>query len=125
MTITAVNQQPQAFSPAYNENIYLVTSSGTAQTNFRYVFDVYETNGSTLISRVKLPARPTDNRCVFDAKRVIENYLSYNLPTAQEQAGFYHIKLLQVHHKDRRRVRCRRDINRIRQPAGNLREVCF
>src|SRR5687768_3427517 len=90
MTILSpINQQPAAYSPAYNENIYLVSSSGTAQANFRYVFDVYQSNGSTLIARVKLPARPTDNRGLFDVKRIIESYLSYNLPTANEQAGFY------------------------------------
>jgi hypothetical protein len=89
MTILSIDQQPQAYSPGYNENMYLATSSGTAQTNFRYVFDVYASNGSTLIARVKLPARPTDNKGLFDAKRIIENYLSYDLPTANENAGFY------------------------------------
>jgi hypothetical protein len=89
MTITAVNQSPQTYSPAYNENMYLVSSSGTAQTNFKYIFDVYATDGVTRIARVKLPARPVDSRGLFDAKRIIENYLSYDLPTAQEAAGFY------------------------------------
>lgn len=89
MTITAVNQNPPAYSPAYNENMFLATSSGTAQTNFRFVFDVYANDGVTLIARIKLPARPTDNKGLFDAKRVIENYLSYDLPTGGEAAGFY------------------------------------
>jgi hypothetical protein len=89
MTITAIDQSPPVLSPAYNENMYLATSSGTAQTDFRYIFDVYASDGSTRLARVKLPARPADNRGLFDAKRIIENYLSYDLPTAQENAGLY------------------------------------
>src|SRR5688500_14051742 len=89
MTILSpINQQPEPYSPAYNENIYLVSSSGTSQANFRYIFDVYQSDGATLIARVKLPARPGDNRGLFDAKRIIENYLSYDLPPANEIAGF-------------------------------------
>jgi hypothetical protein len=89
MTITAVDQQPQTYSPAYNENMFLATSSGTAQTNFRFVFDVYATDGTTLILRVKLPARPIDSKGLFDAKRIIDNYLTYDLGTAGENAAFY------------------------------------
>jgi hypothetical protein len=69
--------------------MYLVSSSSADVTNFRYVFDVYETDGTTLISRVKLPARPVDGRGLFDAKRIIENYVTYDLPTLGENAGFY------------------------------------
>jgi hypothetical protein len=89
MTVTAINQQPATYSPAYNENIYLASSSATAQQNFRFVFDVYGSDGTTLIARVKLPARPSDSKGLFDAKRIVENYLSHDVPDAQENAGFY------------------------------------
>jgi hypothetical protein len=69
--------------------MYLASSTNTSQVNFRYVFDVYQSNGTTLIARVKLPARPSDNKGLFDAKRIIENYLSYSLPGANEMAEFY------------------------------------
>lgn len=88
MSIT-IEQEPQAYSPAYNEKMYLVSSDNTGEDNFRFIFDVYQSNGSTLIARVKLPARPSDGKGLFDAKRIIENYLSYNLPEAGENAGFY------------------------------------
>lgn len=88
MAIT-IHKYPDPVSPAYNEAIYLVSSNNTGQPNFKYVFDIYATNGTTLLTRVKLPARPSDARCYFDAKRIIESLVTFDLPTIGSAAGFY------------------------------------
>ena len=67
--------------------MFVVSSNNTAQPNFRFVFDIYR--GATLISRVKLPKRPSSTNCIFDAARIFQGYLSKDLGTPAEAAQQY------------------------------------
>lgn len=81
MAITIL-QSPAATTPVYNPVVSLVSSTNTAQTNFKYVLDVYIT-GQTFAGqsylRMKAPANPTYGNCVFDVSGILERYLSYNV----------------------------------------------
>lgn len=80
MAIT-INQQLDEITPAYNEMVYVVTSNNYAQTNFKYVADVYI--DGTYVKRLTLPANPTYNNCVVDIHRIVETFVTYDIDIAE------------------------------------------
>lgn len=65
----SILQQTQVFTPVYNEMIHSVSSTNTAQANFKYVFDVW-VNGSLVIRELRSP-HPTYGIGVIDIKRIV------------------------------------------------------
>jgi hypothetical protein len=76
MAITII-QAPSPLQPAYNELNYLVTSSNKAQTNFRYVCDIYINN--VYADRLTAPPHPTYGTATFNTARIIENYVNRDI----------------------------------------------
>ena len=72
----SISQQPSLYAPAYNDQIYVVTSSNNGQTNFNYIAQVYI--GSDIIT-LKAPANPTYGSGVFNIGRIIENYVNSDI----------------------------------------------
>lgn len=71
-----IYQEPLQYTPVYNDINYVVSSTNTAQPNFNYIFDI-KING-TVVSRHRIPARPDNGYGLFNAKRIVENYLTQN-----------------------------------------------
>lgn len=90
MSITII-QTPHSFTPAYNEQIFLVSGTNTAYNSYKYVFNIYDSTGSTKLipQSIKIPARPSDGWCLFDASRIIENYVNSDI-AIQNPEGFTH-----------------------------------
>ncbi len=76
MAIT-IEDQPQEFSPVYNELIFLASSNNTAEAGFQYVFDIY--TGGTLRQRHLIPARPDNGLGIFDARKYLESVITTNI----------------------------------------------
>lgn len=72
----SILQQPELYAPAYNDQIYVVTSSNNGQTNFNYIAQVYI--GSDVIT-IKAPANPTYGSGVFNIGRIIEAYVNSDI----------------------------------------------
>ena len=62
---------------AHNPIIVTASSTNKAEANFRYVVDVFFSYPSVFTKRLKMSARP-DGYLLFDAHRIVENYLSYD-----------------------------------------------
>ena len=73
-----IHQQPGQYRPAYNDLIFVVSSSNNAQLNFNYFADIYIV-GVTDPIRLKAPVHPTYGSGVFNAGRVIENYVNSDI----------------------------------------------
>jgi len=73
MAVTIL-QEPQQYTPVYNDLNFLVSSTNTGQPNFNYIFDV-KINGST-VSRHRIPKNVSNNYGLFNAKRIAENYVT-------------------------------------------------
>ena len=71
-----INQYPNGtvIVAGYNPIEYSLDSTNVAQTNFQFVCDVYPA-GATAPTRLKQPANPTNNYCVFDIQSVVKSYL--------------------------------------------------
>lgn len=81
MAIT-IQQYPvggQDITMAHNPIEYVVSSNNTAQTNFRYIADVYWI-GATEPIRYVQGVDPTNGRCRFDFSSVMRNIVSYDAP---------------------------------------------
>ena len=76
MAITIITQ-PLTYVPAYNPIIVTASSTNTAQPNFRYIVQVIFSYPSVVTKTLKISARP-DGYLLFDAHRIVENYLSYD-----------------------------------------------
>lgn len=91
MSIT-IHQQPDNYSPVYNELPFVVTSTEEAQTNFKFVCNAYE--GTTIIGADPLrtwvlPKHPTGG-AVFDPSDVLKDNVSFDITGLQAgTAGFY------------------------------------
>lgn len=83
MAIT-IQQYPiggQDITMAHNPIEYIVSSNNTAQTNFRYIADVWWI-GATEPIRYVQGADPTNGRCRFDFSSVMRNTVSYDAPVS-------------------------------------------
>lgn len=85
MAVT-IHQQPPTHAPGFNDLIYVVSSTNTAQTNFQYLCDIYLTDDTGALShagrtylREKAPVDPTYSSGVFNITNHIKSYLSYDI----------------------------------------------
>lgn len=87
MAIT-VNGVPEAYASAHDDLWYVVTSTNVAQTNFKFVFDVYV--NSVQVARVKQYPDPTTSKGYFNAANIVRNYLtSYFKPNTTQTLFSY------------------------------------
>lgn len=63
--------------PVWNPIEYDISSNNTAQSNFKYVVDIYAA-GATSPIRKKQPPDPTNGYCVFDIASVVKDYMGRN-----------------------------------------------
>lgn len=84
MAITIQRQAP-AHCFVYNPLWWVVSSTNTAQSNFRFVCDIYIT-GQTFAGasylRLKTPVDPVNNRGVFNVNPILERYVTYDISIA-------------------------------------------
>lgn len=74
----SITGTPQTITPAYNENIFVATSTAVAQPNFRFRCEVQDDTLTTLATVEVFP--DANNNMVFDAHRIVENYVTSNPP---------------------------------------------
>lgn len=74
MAITLYNT-PKAYAPVYNQMIYTLSSTNYAQSNFRYIADIY-VNGSSTYTRLEVGKNPSNNYGTFDVAGIIQNFLT-------------------------------------------------
>lgn len=90
MAIT-INATPKDFAPVYNKMEYLIESTNVAEPNFAYLVDIYINGSGTKTVRLRIPARPSDNKGKVDIHRVLESALTSDVgnPDPTADAGTY------------------------------------
>lgn len=83
MAIT-VQSQPQLYTPVYNPMRFVLSSTNTAQANFKYVADVYVSGVVGRVERLLYSADPTYGTAAVDVSRVIEYYINYRSETSTD-----------------------------------------
>lgn len=76
-TIITTPETVSAWVCAYNPIVFTVSSTNTAEANFRYVIDINIDYPITVSKRIKMSPRP-DGFLLIDVHRIIENYLSFD-----------------------------------------------
>jgi len=74
MALTIYNT-PVTYAPAYNQMIFTLSSTNVAQSNFRYIADIY-VNGSSEYTRLEVGKNPTNSSGVFDISGIVQNFLT-------------------------------------------------
>jgi hypothetical protein len=92
MAIT-VESSPASYSSAHDSLWFVVSSSNSTQTNFKYVFDV-QVDGKTVATVKNFP--DSGGYGIFDAGQIIRNYFSSGFSTSgynllQYADGFLHV----------------------------------
>jgi len=77
MAIT-LHESPDLYTPVYNPMRFVISSTNSGQTNFRYVVDVY-TSGVSGYTRLLFPPDPTTGYAAPYIQGVIESQISYDL----------------------------------------------
>lgn len=88
MAIT-INATPKDFAPVYNKMEYLIESTNVAEPNFAYLVDIYINGSATKTVRLRIPARPSDNKGKVDIHRVLESALTSDVGNPTADAGTY------------------------------------
>lgn len=70
-------QVPDTVTSGFNPMNFVVSSTQSHQTGFRYNVEVIDWDGNTMASFVQLK-QPTYGNLLFDAQRTVERYLSYD-----------------------------------------------
>lgn len=76
MAIT-VRQQPANLFPAYNDAVYIVTSTNVAQPNFKFVADIYV--NSVKVDRMLIPPHPTELSGKVNVSPLLESRVSVDI----------------------------------------------
>lgn len=76
MAIT-VRQQPASLFPAYNDAVYIVTSTNVAQPNFKFVADIYV--NSVKVDRMLIPPHPTELSGKVNVSPLLESRVSVDI----------------------------------------------
>jgi len=66
---------------AHNPIEFVVSSTNTAQQNFKYICDLTWTSGTTTVRYIQ-GADPTNGLCRFDFSSVLRNVVTFNPPTS-------------------------------------------
>jgi hypothetical protein len=74
MALTIYNT-PNSYAPVYNQMIFTLSSTNVAQSNFRYIADIY-VNGSSDYTRLEVGRNPSNNYGTFDVAGIIQNFLT-------------------------------------------------
>jgi len=97
MALTIYNT-PNSYAPVYNQMIFTLSSTNVAQSNFRYIADIY-VNGSSDYTRLEVGRNPTNNYGTFDVAGIIQNFLTRDFEdntTTFKQCGnsiaYYEVK---------------------------------
>ena len=88
MAITIL-ANPKDFAPVYNKMEYLIESTNVAQPNFAYLVDIYINGSGTKTVRLRIPARPSDNKGKVDIHRVLESALTSDVGNPTGTDGTY------------------------------------
>ena len=78
MAISIISQ-PQDLSPAYSQTVLCVDSTNKLLNGFRYVFEIYNHDTSTLLATLKVASEPTNGYGYADISKILSDYLTYNL----------------------------------------------
>ncbi len=73
MAIT-INSSPDNYSSLHAPLYFVLSSTNTAQTNFKYVCDIYVANN--LVARLKSFPQPVSSKGIFNVAPVVRNYWS-------------------------------------------------
>lgn len=76
MAIT-VRQEPANLFPAYNDAVYIVTSSNVGQPNFKFVADIYV--NSVKVDRMLIPPHPTELSGKVNVSPLLESRVSVDI----------------------------------------------
>lgn len=86
MAIT-INSSPDIYSSLHAPLWFVLSSTNTAQTNFKYVCDIYV--GGNLVTRLKSFPQPTSSKGIFNVAPVVRNYwASYFKPDVVTPSAF-------------------------------------
>lgn len=78
MAIT-INTSPATYTQSGSPQIYRISSTNVAQTNFKYVVDIYNST-PTLVTRLKIHPY-TDNYGYVDVSKILESFISTDIET--------------------------------------------
>lgn len=78
MAIT-INSSPNTYQQSGSPQLYRISSTNQAQTNFKYVVDIYDST-PTLITRLKIN-KYTDNYGYVDVSRLLESFITTDINT--------------------------------------------
>lgn len=73
MAIT-INSTPASYQSVHEDLWFVVSSTNTAQTSFKYVFDIYI--GADIVARIKSFPEPVTAKGIFNAATIVRNYLT-------------------------------------------------
>lgn len=79
-------QQPKQYTPAYNPNTFVLSADTDYMqySNFLYLYDLYNDLDNSLIGRFKFPTYSNTTLSVFDASKIVSDYLSHDLSIEDE-----------------------------------------
>lgn len=72
----ALLNSPEYYPSAHGDLVYVFSSTNYTQPNFKYVLELYDSNTSELIAKLKVYPNPSTGYGVFNVGNVVRNYVS-------------------------------------------------
>lgn len=90
MAIT-LTQEPQLYTPAYNDIVFIADSTNSAQVNFRFKVEIYRDAGlglGMIIATQFYNTRPDESFAIIDVHRIVESTVQQSLIEDQVLPSF-------------------------------------
>ena len=75
MAIT-ITQLPKTFAPVYNDMVTVASSTNLAQTNFSFIFQIYDAANTTLLSTQRIAPEYQYGYGLLNVSRILESYIT-------------------------------------------------
>ena len=74
---------PDLYTPAYNECVFVYSSTNSGQTNFRYKIEVRQTIAGSVIATFNV-FPDADGYGIIDIHRILESYVTQNISVSDD-----------------------------------------
>ncbi len=86
MAIT-INQTPVLYSPTYNEVVYILSSTQTAQPRFKYLADIYINGSLTKEVRLRIAIEPNNAYGIVKIQGELEAFINQDVGNTEGQVA--------------------------------------
>lgn len=88
MAIT-IKSNPQLYEPVYNPMMYVLSSTNVANSEFKFLVDIFIAGAGTYEASLRIDPEPDNNYGIVDVSEIISSFLTFDIGDPADNLGTY------------------------------------